>query len=79
MQNVDIKSLARAQSLSVDIERRIEQLEVILKWRDELRAKISGRWFLGDVAPHFEATAPDLEELRQEVAQFKLACRGARK
>jgi hypothetical protein len=78
VQNVDNKTLARAQLLSFDIEERIRQLEVLIRWRDELRAKISGQWIQGDDAPHFEATAPDIEELQEEVAQFVLACKGAR-
>jgi hypothetical protein len=78
VQNVSTKTLGHFQALKFNIEERIRQLEVLIRWRDELRDKISGQWTQGDNAPPFEATAPTPEELQEEVEQFKMACRGAR-
>jgi hypothetical protein len=72
MQRLDEASLADAQEISFDFERKTKRLELICEWRDELRQRlaraIDDAW----------SPAPDLEELNAEVERFKLACRGAR-
>jgi hypothetical protein len=71
VQHVRNDSVAGAQALNFDIEQRIKQLEVILRWRDELRLK------LGRAANDVEVE-PDYDALSAEVEQFRLACKGAR-
>jgi hypothetical protein len=79
MQEVDSKTLARAQVLDFNIEKRIEQLEVIRRWRDELFAKLWDEPADLDLE-NIEVWGPkqDLDALQAEVEQFKLACKGAR-
>jgi hypothetical protein len=72
---VHTKTLDRAQPFSFDLDERTKRLELIANWRDELRLKLSGQW---DHSSDFDPFALDVDELRQEVARFKLACRGPR-
>jgi hypothetical protein len=66
---VHTKTLNRAQAFSFDIDERTKRLELIADWRDELRQRLADS--VNDVPP-------DLDELKDEVERFKLACQGAR-
>jgi hypothetical protein len=71
MQRVDSKTLARAQAQSFNLQERTERLELIAEWAAELRRVL-------EAALNPLDTAPDIDWLKEEVARFKLACRGVR-
>jgi hypothetical protein len=79
LQNVDSKSLADSQAFSFDIDERTRRLELIAAWADGLRARIwdePAQLDLENIEVWGEQQ--NLEALRAEVEQFKLACKGVR-
>jgi len=76
---VHTKTLDRAQPFSFDIDERIQFLELIAAWADDLRSRI---WDEPDELDldniDVWGEPQNLEALAAEVEQFKLACKGVR-
>ena len=72
MQLVSNSTLADAQAIKFDANETTRRLTQIADWREEIRNQLA--YAVNNVwdAP------PDLDALRAEVEQFKLACRGVR-